>query len=417
MMFEMPLVKTLQTAAGLLEGNEELRQQVLRGCDRIVTPNTCIVVFGPFNFGKSTLLNALLGDRLLPMDLIPTTGAAITVKAGEELRTQITLTDGRQILENGTAILEEYAILDDQRRVRADVASVEVLSPAQLLTQGVAFIDLPGTNDLETQDVIVQNQLLQADLVIQVVDGRQLMTLLEREQLRDWLLDQGISTVLFVVNFLNLMEPDDQKQVMARLRLIAESFRSQLPPGMSNLYRVDALPALRAKLQGDGAALTNSGLPMLEAALQSFMAIPHQNLLTLRISRLQKLSEQIVVALQGQVAALPKKEEQQQRAEKRCQIKQQAQRLLQQDFRAQIQKLQDWLNLSSLLSQYQTSATSAFEEGKFDVWVTQTLRPAWMRHQKAVVAPIHKTCDFFEQPRPADLWVAFPQVPDVDPAM
>ncbi len=411
MTIEMPLVNTLQTAAGLLDGNEELRQQVLRSCDRISNPTTRIAVFGPFNFGKSTLLNALLGDRLLPMDLIPTTGAAITVKAGDELRTQITLTDGQQISEHGTAILEDYAILDDQRQMRADVASVEMMSPAALLTQGVEFIDLPGTNDREAQDAVVQEQLLQADLVIQVVDGRQLMTLLEREQLRDWLLDQGISNVIFVVNFLNLVEPDDQKQVMTRLRFIAESFRSQLSPGISNLYRVDALPALRARLKGDGEALTQSGLPLLEAALQSFIATPQPELQSLRRPRLQKLAEQVSAVLQGQAATLQaERDEQQQRLDKRRQIKRQAQSLLQQDFRAQTQKLQTWLELPNLLHHYQASATVALQGNQFEAWVTQMFRPAWMEHQKAVVAAVHKACEFFDQPRPADLWVAFPPV-------
>lgn len=51
-MSEMPLVQTLQTAAGLLEGNEELRQQVLMGCDRISNPSTRIAVFGPFNLAN-----------------------------------------------------------------------------------------------------------------------------------------------------------------------------------------------------------------------------------------------------------------------------------------------------------------------------------------------------------------------------
>ncbi|MGF1600938.1 MAG: dynamin [Chloroflexi bacterium AL-N5] len=411
---DLPLVTTLHTAVGLLEGHQELRQQILRGCDRILNFNIRIAIFGPFNFGKSTLLNALLGDRLLPMDLIPTTGAAITVKAGNELRTRITLTDGRDLDESGTNLLKEYAILDDQRQMRGEVASVEVFSPAALLTEGVEFIDLPGTNDREAQDAVVQNQLLQADLVIQVVDGRQLMTLLEREQLRDWLLDQGISTVVFVVNFLNLVEPEDQKQVMTRLRFIAESFRHHLPAGISNLYRVDALPALRARISGDGTALTQSGLPMLEAALHSFIATPQQDLLNLRMPRIQKLSAQVLKGLRDQVDLLEAQQaEQQQRHEQRRAIKRKAQALLRQDFGVKTQKLETWLKLDTLLPQYQASATLALQEGSFEAWVSQTFRPAWIEYQKAVVAPIHKACEFFEQPHPADLWVAFPDLPSV----
>lgn len=49
---------------------------------------------------------------------------------------------------------------------------------------------------------------------------------------------------------------------------MAESFRADLPDGVSNLYRVDALPALRAKLKGDVSAAQTSGLSMFESALQ-----------------------------------------------------------------------------------------------------------------------------------------------------
>lgn len=411
---EMPLVDALRAAAKRLEEYAELQQRVIRGCDRISNLTVRIAVFGPFNVGKSTLLNALLGDRMLPMDLIPTTGAAIAVKAGDQLRTQITLADGHQITADGTALLEEYAILNDQRQMRADVAGVEVITPAPLLKPGVELIDLPGTNDREAQDALVQAQLLEADLVVQVLDGRQLMTLLEREQLRDWLLDRGITTVIFVVNFLNLVEPDDQQQVMTRLRFVAESFRTHLPSGMSNLYRVDALPALRAKRQGDGGALTDSGLPVLESALQNFIRIPQQELQAIRTPRLQALAEEVGSILEGKISAIQAEQDaQQQRQEKRRQIKRQAQTLLRQDFQQQSQKLQTWLELPNLIQQYQTSAALALQESMFEIWVTRTFRPAWLEHQKAVVAPIHKACEFFEQPRPADLWVAFPTAPEL----
>ncbi|MEO0376104.1 MAG: dynamin, partial [Cyanobacteria bacterium P01_A01_bin.17] len=69
----------------------------------------------------------------------------------------------------------------------------------------------------------------------------------------------------------------------------------------------------------------------------------------------------------------------------------------------------------NLLNQYQDSATLALQENKFESWVTQSFRPAWMHHQKAVVSPIHKACEFFEQPRPADLWVSFPTAPSGEP--
>lgn len=66
----------------------------------------------------------------------------------------------------------------------------------------------------------MRDQLNRADLVVQVLDARKLMTLGEREHLRDWLIERGIKTVVFVVNFLNLLEPQEQKEVSNRLRFV-----------------------------------------------------------------------------------------------------------------------------------------------------------------------------------------------------
>jgi len=251
--------------------DSQLKKDVLAICNYFENPIFRIAVFAPFNYGKSTLLNALLGDRTLPIDLIPTTGAAIHVRYGEQLRSQITLKDGSKISEEGTDLLKRYAILDDQRCMRGDVASVEVYCNHPFLQTGVEFLDLPGTNDREAQDDLVRDRLLTADLIIQVLDARKLMTLGEREHLRDWLSDRGIKTVVFVVNFLNLLEPEEQKEIQSRLRFVAESFRSQLPPGISNLYRVDALPALRARLKGDTTIAQTTGLTTFESALQTIV--------------------------------------------------------------------------------------------------------------------------------------------------
>ncbi len=73
---------------------------------------------------------------------------------------------------------------------------------------------------------MVQEKLLTADLMVQVLDARKLMTLGERKNLRDWLWERGIKTVVFVVNFMNLLEPEEQKEVSNRMGLVAESFHS-----------------------------------------------------------------------------------------------------------------------------------------------------------------------------------------------
>jgi len=411
------LLEHLRVAAGLLDA-AELRQDVLRVCDRLSHSTFRIAVFGPFNYGKSTLLNALLGERALPIDLIPTTGAAISVRYGPELQTRIRLSDGSAIQEMGTEVLKRFAILDDNRRMRDDVAAVEVFCPHPFLKTGVELLDLPGTNDREAQDALVRDQLLTADLVVQVLDGRKLMTLGERENLRDWLLDRGIETVVFVVNFLNLMEPDDQQQVSRRMRFVAESFRSKLPAGISNLYRVDALPALRARLKGDMAAAQIAGLPAFETALQAIAQFHQEQPFQTRLPRLLAIAPQVQQALHQQIEAITteintKVYSTAETLDQKTQIKQKAQKLIKQGFSSSLSALREWLALPNLLSQYQLGATAALQQFEFQTWEATVLKPDWAAKKRTVVEWVYKACDFFDDPRPADLWFAFPEEPEV----
>ncbi|MCG8362253.1 MAG: dynamin family protein [Pseudanabaenales cyanobacterium] len=400
------LISTLQKAVGLLNAQkyDAIKQGVLNLCNLIARPTLRITVFGPFNYGKSTLLNALLGEKTLPIDLVPTTGAAITVKYGPNLHSRITLTDGSIVEAPGSDLLKQYAILDQQRRMREDVIEVEVQCPHPFLQTGVELMDLPGTDDLEAQNDQVQAKLLEADLVIQLLDARKLMALAEREHLRDWLLDRGINTVLFVVNFLNLMEPDDRKQVSYRLRFLAESFRADLPDGVSNLYPVDALPALRARLKGDMAAATQTGLSALESALQTIVQTQRPRLALQRLPRLMVLATQVQSTLKIQIQTLdsaPSAED------LRCvEILQEAQQLIQQGFRTSVIDLRQWLSTPNLLPQFQDSLANALQANQASHWLDQILKPAWREKRQAVVDWVYKACDFFERPRPVDLWVA-----------
>lgn len=407
-------IQVLKAAIGLLDKEQysQLRKDAISICDYVANPIYQIAVFAPFNYGKSTLLNALLGSRTLPIDLIPTTGAAIRVGYGEELQTQIVLTDGTEVRSQGTEILQQYALLDEQRCMRSDVAAIDIFYPHPFLQRGVELLDLPGTNDRQAQDELVRDRLLTADLVVQILDARKLMTLGERENLRDWLLDRGITTVVFAVNFLNLLETDEQKQVFHRLRFVAESFCSKLPPGISNLYRVDALPALRARLKGDVAAAQISGLSTFESALQSIVAAQKEEIDN-RLPRVQEIASQVKLALEAkkqailiEIAAI------QANHQSKIDIKQKAEALIKQGFQASSSKFQTWLYLPKLLEGYQSEIVLALQQGNFDNWQEQ-FKLAVVEHQKAISQWIDKACEFFNTQHPDKLVIFFPVAPQI----
>lgn len=409
---EQSFIATLQALIGLLDWPPEdsLRQDAIALCASTDRATYRIAVFAPFNYGKSTLLNALLGQKTLPIGLIPTTGAAIAVRYAPQLNCEITLTNGQVLHSNGTEVLAEYATLDEQRRMRSDVQAVTVGCPHPFLQLGVEFLDLPGTNDRDAQEQLVRDRLLTADLIVQVLDARQVMTLAEREHLRDWLSDRGIRTVIFVVNFVNLLDLEEQQAVQKRLRFVAESFRADLPPSVNNLYRVDALPALRARLQGDAAAAQASGLVAFEAALQTIFA-HHQDQQTSRTERIHAMARSLLSRAQTQQRELTAQlAAQDGQAQERRRILERAQVLIQDGFERDRAAFADWLRVTSLQAAYGLALTQALEQGDFDNWLKQALRPAVDQYRANLRQWVVKGCEFFQQPDPGDCAIAFPRV-------
>jgi hypothetical protein len=308
------------------------------------------------------------------------------------------------------------------------VAAVTLDCPHPWLQTGVELLDLPGTDDQVAQDRLVKEKLLTADLVVQVLDGRKLMTLGEREALRDWLLDRGIDSVVFVVNFLNLLDEADQQSVYRRLRFVAESFRAKLPAGVSNLYRVDALPALRSRLKGDAAAAQTSGLPMFESALQTIATAQSATVRDSRLTRLVAIAPTVQQALQHKLEALgqlgdasatdaiaasqgSQSDAEAEKQAKKREIQQKALSLIQKGFDQSLVQLKNWLALPNVQERYQAEATSALQRFDFQAWEDIAIKADWRQQQRLITEWVYKACDFLDVPRPADPWVAFPPQP------
>ena len=297
--------------------------------------------------------------------------------------------------------------------MRNDVRAIELTCNYPLLKGGIELLDLPGTNDREAQDSLVKDKLLTADLVIHVLDARKLMTLLEREKLRDWLQDRGIKTVVFVVNFLNLLEEEDRKKVCNRLKFVAQSFRSELPDSISNLYRVDALPALRARLKGDYTTVMETGLIDLETALQSIVKA-HRQQPEVKLTRIKFISEKIIQTgrkkrdkLQNKIDTTKQKKQQQ------TAIKEKAAKLIKQGLQRSISEFESWLYLPNLLKTEQAKIAIALQQKTFKNWKTEFNKTVSF-YQQDIIDWLGKSKEFFPVEKQIKLLIEFPQPPEIE---
>ncbi|MGW1992225.1 dynamin family protein [Embleya sp. NPDC001921] len=130
-----------------------------------------LAVIGEFSAGKSTFINALLGEDLLPTSALPTTGAATRITHGDEFAVEVRFTGHgiRYVYPSGRytgaasplggmiADLAPHVVVPEDtagvlRLLTADeaiaphVQSLEVRHPAAALRDGLVIIDTPGTN-------------------------------------------------------------------------------------------------------------------------------------------------------------------------------------------------------------------------------------------------------------------------------
>jgi hypothetical protein len=390
--------------ASKLINSPQLQSDAVSLCNHLNCPAFRIAVFAPFNHGKSTLLNALLGSRALPVALIPTTGAAIAIKYGSELQTHIKIKDGKEVIEKGTAILQKFAVLDGDRCMREDVASVEVTCPHPLLAKNIELIDLPGTDDMEAQDSLVYNRLLTSVLVIQVLDARKLFTLGEVNKTQAWLQNRGVKTSIFVLNFLNLLAEEERQDVISRARSIAAEFRGDLPNNISNLYRVDALPALRARTKGVVSDIQGSGIVAFESALHDVVDLLSPQAQKVRLPRVIVIAKQLKQTLEAQSQPLEKvvNDAERDRIREIEQLEKESQQL-KQAFQQSISNFQNWLSSSNLIGAYQSTAANALRQENFRSWETGDFKRVLSSYQETISNCVDRACDRLKHKRPSQL--------------
>jgi small GTP-binding protein len=188
-----------------------------------------VVVAGEFNSGKSSFINALIGERVLPEGVTPTT-------------------DRINLLRHGAEVTEELR----------EAFLLERTHPAELLRQ-LNIVDTPGTNAIiRRHEELTRDFIPRSDLVLFVTSADRPFTESERtflEQLREW----G-KKLVFVVNKIDILRPNDREEV---LRYVAENAAALLGE-KPQLFAVSARQAIEAREQEDDALWKESGFGEME---------------------------------------------------------------------------------------------------------------------------------------------------------
>jgi GTP-binding protein EngB required for normal cell division len=129
----------LASSAGCLKASQEASLLAAR-TERGLFYVACV---GQFKRGKSTLLNALLGEPILPSGVIPVTSIVTVVRHGTARRARIRFDSG-EWRDIDASSLSRFISESGNPENREGVLAAEVLLPHALLASGLCLVDTPG---------------------------------------------------------------------------------------------------------------------------------------------------------------------------------------------------------------------------------------------------------------------------------
>ena len=102
-----------------------------------------VACVGQFKRGKSTLINALIGQEIVPAGYVPVTAVPTVIRFGARPQARVRIRDGswRNIL---TTDLKEYVTEERNPENQKGVDGAELFVPSPLLASGMCFVDTPG---------------------------------------------------------------------------------------------------------------------------------------------------------------------------------------------------------------------------------------------------------------------------------
>ncbi|PSB09490.1 dynamin, partial [filamentous cyanobacterium Phorm 46] len=260
---------TLQNGSDRNVLSPTLVEEITKVSQRLQSPCFRVAVVGEFSKGKSTLLNALLGEKIQPTRALPCSGTVTILKYGSQRRVICRYKDKKRPDEEISP--EEYEEKAKMSKKAASASSTDKIAKSEiaeivfehpeleLCRNGVEIIDTPGLNEAAERTLETEQVLKKADAVIFLTHAGSVLTKTEtkflsslKKELNSGKEDEGAKNIFIVVNcFDSLRTEEDRKDVEERVETIVNNVKNPIIAGENRIHFISALFALEAILAGN----------------------------------------------------------------------------------------------------------------------------------------------------------------------
>ena len=234
-----------------------------------------LAVLGQVKRGKSTLLNALLGEDVLPTAVVPLTAIPTFIQHGPERSLRVRYLDNRpDTVMKGEPLkwlqsqLSGFVSEDNNPKNEKGVREVEITHPAEIL-RNVVLIDTPGIGSTYRHNTeVTMNFLPQCDAALFLVSADPPITEVEVGFLKE--ISGRVARLFFVLNKVDYLTDEEREQALAFYRKVLTRDAGIDPE--NRIFAVSARKALLAKEARDPRLWEESGLAEVADHLIAFLA-------------------------------------------------------------------------------------------------------------------------------------------------
>jgi len=216
-------------------GSSRIAEEARDLANRIAEGRFYVACVGQFKRGKSTLINALIGDAVLPVGFTPVTAVPTVIRFGDQRKARIQAANGSW-QDVSVCDLNQYVSEENNPENSKGIRGVEVFMPSPLLAGGMCFVDTPGLGSVFTGNMAATHAFIPHIDAAMVVIGADPPLAGEELDLVE-AVAQHVQDIVLVLNKADRTTPEEK---IAAMDFTDRQVRKKLQRGLGLILEVSA---------------------------------------------------------------------------------------------------------------------------------------------------------------------------------